>query len=198
MSPSPTSAAPAATSKPSIYEGVAPALPVMRVPLLNRERELFAYEILFHRESGDEATLLQSVLGMITDGALTRLVRGNRAFLNLPAELLPEDADVLLHQPRLGVVLQPHVADDAALMKRLQSMAQRGCQFMLDVGDQDLDHGLPFEALLQMVQLVRLDASQLAPEVLAQRAAHLHARGLHVVAGHVNDHPPTSVAWRCR
>ena len=191
MSPSPTSAAPAAvtTSKPSIYEGIAPALPVMRVPLLNRERELFAYEILFHRESGDETTLLQSVLGMITDGALTRLVRGNRAFLNLPAELLPEDADVLLHQPRLGVVLQPHVADDAALMKRLQSMAQRGCQFMLDVGDQDLDHGLPFEALLQMVQLVRLDAGQLAPEVLAQRAAHLHARGLHVVAGQVNDHP---------
>ena len=191
MSPSPTPAVSAAavTSKSPVYEGVTPPLPVMRVPLLNRERELFAYEILFHRESGDETTLLQSVLGMITDGALTRLVRGNRAFLNLPAELLPEDADVLLHQPRLGVVLQPHVADDAALMKRLQLMAQRGCQFMLDVGDQDLDHGLPFEALLQMVQLVRLDASQLAPEVLAQRAAHLHARGLHVVAGQVNDHP---------
>ena len=186
MSPAPTTAAPAAQSP--IYEGAAPQLPVMRVPLLNPERELFAYEILFHHESGDPQALLQSVLGMITDGALTRLVRGNRAFLNLPAELLPEDADVLLHQPRLGVVLQPRVANDAPLMKRLQLMAQRGCQFILDVGDQDLDNSLPFEALLQMVQLIRLDASRLSPELLARRTKYLHARGLHVVAGHVNDH----------
>ncbi|MFK2932080.1 EAL and HDOD domain-containing protein [Dyella agri] len=187
MNTVPASTVPAATPS-TAYEGVAPPLPVMRVPLLNRERELFAYEILFHHESSDPQALLRGALGMITDGALTRLVRGNRAFLNLPAELLPEDADVLLHQPRLGVVLQPHVANDAALMKRLQQMAQRGCQFMLDVGSQDLDNSLPFEALLHMVQLVRLDASQLAPELLAQRAQLLHARGLHVVAGQVNDH----------
>ncbi|MBA2079186.1 diguanylate phosphodiesterase [Rhodanobacter sp. PCA2] len=186
MTPSSHSAS--AALKPPAPEGITPPLPVLRVPLLNRERELFGYEILFHRESGDEPMLLQSVLGMITDGALTRLVRSNRAFLNLPAELLPEDADVLLHQPRLGVVLQPHVAEDAALMKRLQSMAQRGCQFMLDVGVQDLEQGRPFETLLHMVQLVRLDAARLAPELLTQRAAYLHARGLHVVAGKVNDH----------
>jgi c-di-GMP-related signal transduction protein len=188
MSPAPTSAANVTGNSP-VYEGISQALPVMRVPLLNRERELFAYEILFHHQSGDEQALLQSALGMITDGALTRLVRGNRTFLNLPAELLPEDADVLLHQPRLGVVLQPHVAKDTSLVKRLQQMAQRGCQFMLDVGEQDLDNSLPLETLLQMVQLVRLDASLLTPELLAQRARHLHARGLHVVAGQVNDHP---------
>ena len=82
-------------------------LPVLRVPMLDRERQLFAYEIVFHREPGDEQTLLQCVLSTITDGARTRLVRGHRAFLNMPAELLPEDSDVLLHQPRLGVVLQP-------------------------------------------------------------------------------------------
>ncbi|MDW2983338.1 HDOD domain-containing protein [Rhodanobacter sp. KK11] len=164
-------------------------LPVLRVPMLDRERQLFAYEIVFHREPGDEQTLLQRVLSTITDGALTRLVRGNRAFLNMPAELLPEDSDVLLHQPRLGVVLQPHVANDAALMKRLQQMAQRGCQFMLDVTDADLQSSRPLETLLQMVQLVRLDASYLAPERLKEHAGHLRLRGIQVVAGQVNDHP---------
>lgn len=188
MSSSPTSAAPdTAARKSSLYENAAPPLPVLRVPLLNRERELYAYEILFPRESGDDKSLLQSVLGMITDGALTRLVRGNRAFLNLPAELLPEDADVLLHQPRLGVVLQPHVAEDSALMQRLQSMAHRGCQFILDLGEQDFGNSQPLEVLLQMVQLVRLDASQLSPELLAKRVGQLHNRGLNVVAGHVDD-----------
>jgi EAL and modified HD-GYP domain-containing signal transduction protein len=163
-------------------------LPVLRVPMLDRERQLFAYEIIFHREPGDEQTLLSRVLATITDGALTRLVRGNRAFLNLPAELLPEDADVLLHQPRLGVVLQPHVAHDAALMKRLQQMAQRGCQFMLDATDTDLESSRPLETLLQMVQLVRLDASAMSPERLQEHAEHLHVRGIRVIAGQVNDH----------
>ncbi|MDQ6645676.1 MAG: HDOD domain-containing protein [Pseudomonadota bacterium] len=163
-------------------------LPVLRVPMLDRERQLFAYEIVFHREDGDDDTFLQRVLTTVTDGALNRLVRGNRAFLKMPAELLPEDSDVLLHQPRLGVVLQPHVADDAALMKRLQKMAQRGCQFMIDAGEIDLEASLPLEALLQIVQFVRLDASRLTPEQLKERTEHFHARGARVVADQVNDH----------
>ncbi|HEY8585879.1 MAG TPA: HDOD domain-containing protein [Rhodanobacter sp.] len=164
-------------------------LPVLRVPMLDRERQLFAYEITFHRESGDEQDLLQGLLSTITDGALTRLVRGNRAFLNLPIELLPEDSDVLLHQPRLGLVLQLGAAADPRVMKRLQQMAQRGCQFILDASDSELEGSLQLEALLQMVQLVRLDASSLTPERLKEHAEHLHTRGIRVIAGQVNDHP---------
>ncbi|MGH8157270.1 MAG: EAL and HDOD domain-containing protein [Rhodanobacter sp.] len=163
-------------------------LPVLRVPMLDRNRQLFAYEIMFHREPGDDQTLLQRVLSTITDGALTRLVRGNRAFLNLPADLLPEDFDVLLHQPRLGVLLQPEVATDAALMKRLEQMAQRGCQLMLDASSIDLDGSLAIGALLQIVQLVRLDASRMTLDALRERTEHLNARGIWVIAGEVNDH----------
>lgn len=164
------------------------ALPVLRVPMLDSHRQLFAYEIMFHREPGDEQTLLQRVLSTITDGALTRLTRGNRAFLNLPADLLPEDFDVLLHQPRLGVLLQPGVATDAALMKRLEQMAQRGCQFMLDASSVDLDDDAAIGALLQIVQSVRLDASQMTLAALRERTEHLNARGIWVIADEVNDH----------
>lgn len=163
-------------------------IPILRVPMLDRDRQLFAYEIVFHGEAGENETLLQWVLSTVTDGALNRLVRGNRAFLKLPAELLPEHSDVLLHQPRLGLVLQPHVADDAPLMERLQKMAQRGCHFLLEASDLDLESSLPLKALLEMVQFVRLDASLLAPEALEAHAKHLHARGLHVIIDQVNDH----------
>lgn len=179
----------AAASTDSNVPVTSTPLPVLRVPMLDRERQLFAYEITFHREPGDEQSLLQGVLSTITDGALTRLVRGNRAFLNLPAELLPEDSDILLHQPRLGLLLQPHVADDPQLMKRLQLMSQRGCQFMLDLADLDHNGSLSLETLLQTVQFVRLDASGLSPETLQERCEQLHARGLSVIAGQVNDHP---------
>lgn len=181
------STAPSPTLVANATESQLP-LPVLRVPLLDRERQLFAYEIIFHREAGDEDTFLQRMLATVTDGALNRLVRGNRAFLKMPVELLPEDSDVLLHQPRLGVVLQPQLAQDEALMKRLQKMAARGCQFMLDLTEQDLDGGPSLETIMQMVQFVRLDASELTPETLQERAEQMHARGLHVVAGQVNDH----------
>ena len=148
LATSPSAASPSATNT----DHLPLPLPVLRMPMLDRERQLFAYEIMFHREASDDETLLQSMLSTITDGALTRLVRGNRAFLNMPAELLPENSDVLLHQPRLGLVLQPHVATDDALMKRLEQMAQRGCQLMLDAAELTLENNPAIEPLLRMVQ----------------------------------------------
>ncbi len=131
---------------------------------------------------------MQRVLSTMADGALTRLVRGNRTFLTLSRELLLDQTDVLLHQPRFGVVLQPSVAADAELVERLQKMSQRGCLLMLDAGDADLEASASIEALLQIVQFVRLDAKVLDPELLRQRTQRLHERGLWVIAGQVDDH----------
>jgi c-di-GMP-related signal transduction protein len=163
-------------------------LPVVRVPMLDQKRELFAYEVMFHRHAGDEQALMQRVLSTLADGALTRLVRGNRTFLTLPRELLLDQTDVLLHQPRLGVLLQPAMADDAELMDRLRKMAQRGCLLMLDAGSADPHASAATEALLQIVQFVRLDARTLTPDELRERTAQLHERGIWVVAGQVDDH----------
>ncbi|ODV05386.1 MAG: diguanylate phosphodiesterase [Rhodanobacter sp. SCN 68-63] len=163
-------------------------LPVVRLPMLDAKRQLFAYEILFHREGIDEAALMQRVLSTILDGALTRLVRGNRTFLRLSRDLLLEQTDVLLHQPRFGVLLRPEVAQDAPLMERLQQMAQRGCLLMLDITTPEITGSAALEALLQIVQFVRLDAGVMAPEVLRETTQQLHDRGIWVVAGQVDDH----------
>jgi c-di-GMP-related signal transduction protein len=163
-------------------------LPVIRLPMLDTKRELFAYEIVFQNEEEDEAALMRRALATITDGALARLVRGNRSFLRLTRELLMEETDVLQHQPRFGVLLQPESAIDAALMERLARMAQRGCPLMLDAGDTALEFNAAVEPLLKVVQFVRLDARKLDPATLRSRSEYLHARGIHVVAGHVDDH----------
>ena len=163
-------------------------LPVVRVPMLDQKRELFAYEIMFQRHSGDDAGLMQQVLSTLADGALTRLVRGNRTFLTLSRELLLDQTDVLLHQPRFGVLLQPAMAGDEELMERLRRMAQRGCLLMLDAGAAALDGSAALESLLQIVQFVRLDAKALSPEQLRERTQLLHERGIWVVAGQVDDH----------
>lgn len=163
-------------------------LPVIRLPMLDSKRELFAYEIVFQDDSESEDALMRRALATITDGALARLVRGNRTFLKLTHELLMEDTDVLQHQPRFGVLLKPEAAADPALVERLSRMAQRGCPLMLDAGDTTLEFNPAVEPLLKIVQFVRLDASKLDPATLRSRSEYLHARGTHVVAGHVDDH----------
>lgn len=163
-------------------------LPVVRLPMLDSKRELFAYEVMFHRDGLDEDALMQRVLSTILDGALTRLVRGNRTFLQLSRSILMEQTDVLLHQPRFGVLLDPAVADDAELMNKLRQMSQRGCLLMLDLGATDPGASGKLEALLQLVQFVRLDARELSHEALAWHSQVLHDRGIWVVAGQVDNH----------
>lgn len=164
-------------------------LPVVRLPMLDSKRELFAYEVMFHRDGLDEETLMQRVLSTLLDGALTRLVRGNRTFLELSRSILLEQTDVLLHQPRFGVLLKPEMGDDEELMLKLRQMSQRGCLLMLDLGASDPASSGALERLLQLVQFARLDASALGHEALAQHSQLLHDRGIWVVAGRVDDHP---------
>ncbi len=173
-----------------IVLGEAP-LPVVRIPMLDRERQLVAYELIFNHDVDDEATLMQRVLATIADGAITRMVRDNYAFLRFSRELLLKRADVLQHHRRLGVIVELSAALDPPLMESLQQVAQRGGSLLLDLGDMDIDAGesrVALSALLTLVRFVRIDASKLAPDALRERCEMLHARGLQVIAGNVEDH----------
>ena len=169
-------------------------LPVVRSPMLDHEEELFAYELVFYRQgAGTDAdtTLVGGVLSGITDGAITRLVRGNRAFMRLPRSLLLEQTDVLAHTPRLGVIIDPFRVRDTALLQRLQQLVLRNCPLMLDLGSLDPSacepHGA-LEPLLRLAHYVRIDANALDAETLAIRSKQLFQRGLGVIAGNVDDH----------
>jgi c-di-GMP-related signal transduction protein len=169
-------------------------LPIVRSPMLDRGGQLVAYELLFHRdELGDdaEAILMQRLLATLTDGAMGQLVRGNRVFVRLSRHLLLEQTDVLAHHPRLGIIVDPASIADADLIARLQQLANRGCALMLDLCELDANADQPYgnlEPLLAMATWVRLDAGALDAKTLTLRSAELHARGLDVIAGFVDDY----------
>jgi c-di-GMP-related signal transduction protein len=169
-------------------------LPVVRSPILDLEEELFAYELVFYRQGAGtdaETTLPDGILSGITDGAITRLVRGNRAFMRMPRSLLLEQTDVLAHTPRLGLIIDPFQVRDTAVLQRLQQLALRNCPLLLDLGGLDPSnsepHG-PLEPLLRLARYVRIDAKVLDDDTLAKRCKQLFERGLGVIAGNVDDH----------
>ncbi len=169
-------------------------LPVVRNPMLDRDEELFAYELVFYRQgAGTDAdtTLTGGVLSGITDGAITRLVRGNRAFMRLPRQLLLEQTDILAHTPRLGVIIDPIHVRDTAVLQRLQQLSLRNCALLLDLGDIDPSSIQPhgsLEPLLRLASYVRIDAKKLDADTLATRCKQLFERGLGVIANNVDDH----------
>lgn len=165
-------------------------LPVLRVPMLDRDRQLMAYELLLHHGDDDATAVAHRLVSTIIDGSVTQWARGNRVFLSLPRDLVLEQADQILRHPRIGLVVHPSAAHDVLLMEKLRQIAARGCALLLDLDAtaSPLQHDETLRVLLGLVQYARLDASRLAPADLRERCEALHARGLHVIAGHVNDH----------
>jgi EAL and modified HD-GYP domain-containing signal transduction protein len=164
-------------------------LPVVRIPMLDRDRQLMAYELLLQEDGEDESAHAHRLLSTIIDGSVTQWARGNRVFLRLPRELVLEQADQVLRHPRIGLVMPPSAIHDVLLLERLRQISARGCALLLDLegaageaGDEDL------WVLLDLARYVRLDAGRLDEAMLRERCESLHARGLHVIAGHVNDH----------
>jgi EAL and modified HD-GYP domain-containing signal transduction protein len=165
-----------------------PLLPVVRSPMLDRSDRLFAYELLLHRDGGDTqdpAELAQRMPAFLADGALQRLVRGNRAFLRLPSDLPPDPVAALLQHARLGLVLAPEDARNEALRQLLPALANRGCPLLLDLGERAPDAEL--EPLLRFVQYARVDARG-EPQRLLELCRRLQTRCIEVIAGHVDDH----------
>ncbi|WP_255367148.1 HDOD domain-containing protein [Dyella sp. OK004] len=167
---------------------VSAPLPLLRVPMLDRDRQLMAYELLLQHGEEEESALAHRMLSIIIDGSVTQWARGNRVFLSLPRDLVLEQADQVLRHPRIGLVVQPDAIHDDLLMERLRQISARGCALLLDLDDVGTLESNEVLRVLDLVRYVRLDASRLKPDALRERCETLHARGLHVIAGHVNDH----------
>ncbi|MDO1528329.1 HDOD domain-containing protein [Fulvimonas sp. R45] len=163
-------------------------LPVVRVPMLDRHQQLVAYELLLQAdEDGDDAPM-HRLLSTLIDGSIAQLTRGNPAFLRLSPGLMLEQADYVLRQPRIGLVVVPGDAGDEALLARLVQLAQRGCALLFDLGAAPPPGpDTPGAQLLRHARYVRLDAAGTAPALLAERCAQLDKRGFKVVAGRVDD-----------
>ncbi|WP_329742644.1 EAL and HDOD domain-containing protein [Dyella sp. A6] len=171
-------------------------LPIVRIPMLDRDHQLVAYELVLQSDGSDDETAMHRLLSIIIDGSIKQLSRGNLVFLRLSRKLMMEQSDFVLRQPYIGLVVTPDDAADEALLAHLTQLSQRGCTLLLDLGNHALpaSDDEPLGKLLGQVQFARLDAGHLDPATLAERCQQLHRRHLKAVAGEVEDH---AICHRC-
>src|SRR5579871_3707282 len=103
-----------------------------RQPILDRNRKLFAYELLFrsgNQNSFDSSNPEQASLSLIDTSfliGLQRLTEGQRAFINCPREFLLQDYIYLFHRDLIVVELLETIVPDAEVIAACRRLKQQG------------------------------------------------------------------------
>ncbi len=170
-----------------------------RQPIFNRQGTVTAFELLFRDSTGksvgeltsqqEAAAIAQSVL----DIGLDTLVGENRAFINIPLELLSHPALLLLPPKRVVLEILEDVEPTAELIETMKSLKSKGYTIALDdfVFDGRLDSLLPY------CQLVKVEFPVADKAALRRNVAKLKSMGLTTLAEKVEEKDEYKLCLNC-
>jgi len=148
-----------------------------RQPILNRDQRLVAYELLFRSTSenqamitGDAVAATATVIAHASDLGMEQVVGLQLAFINVDAVALMSDFIGFLPHHRVVLEILETVRPTPALLARISELRQAGFRFALD--DVVLDTP-DVQQLLPLVDVIKVDIAQLAPDELPRLATVL-------------------------
>jgi len=144
--------------------------------------EVIAYELLYQHDAGDAD---QATLKLVADAALEigldRLAGGLPVHVNYPRELLLSDSPLSVHPER--VVIEILATPDPQLLEGIKTLRARGHRIAIE--DFAPAPTAQVLALLEAVDIVKLDVAHHAREDLERMAPGLLERGMKLFAEHV-------------
>ena len=133
-----------------------------RQPIFDHRDQLVAYELLYRRNSVDNAagtsvsairmssdTLVQSLLTM----GMERVTGGKRAFVNVDREMLLADPFDILDPNRVVLELLESITADDETLAKAESLVRRGYTLALD----DFVYDESYDPLLRLSRVVKID-----------------------------------------
>lgn len=146
-----------------------------RQPILNRDQNLFAYELLFRAaEAGpanvtDDVAATASVIAHASELGMENVIGASLAFINVDARVLM--SDFIRFLPRQKVVLEilETVRVTEPLIARVKELVQEGYVFALDDVVADSHDVL---RLLPLVDIIKVDINEVSNEDLPRLSRH--------------------------
>jgi c-di-GMP-related signal transduction protein len=143
-----------------------------RQPILNRNEEVVAYELLFRSAgSKDAATVLDTsqasasvIINTLSGFGLEAILGPHRGFINLELELLMSDSIAILPKERVVLELLESLQVNPELVERCRTLKAMG--FTLALDDHEFDP--VYEELYSIVEIVKVDLFQSPVEHLAE------------------------------
>jgi c-di-GMP phosphodiesterase len=161
---------------------------VARQPIYSAAMTVIGYELLYgsadsSRETAADAA--ETALRVLADAAveigLDRLAGALPVYMHYPRELLVAHEPLSLHADRIIIQVVEELAGDTELIDAIRALRARGHRIALDQYSPQLTNA----ALLDVVDLVKVDVSEYPPAELARLAPELIRRGLRLIAKEV-------------
>ena len=132
-----------------------------RQPIFNKEREVYAYEILyrsgaqngFSGDVGDDEASSKVIFDTFQSFGLENLTGGKPAFINFPATLIKEEIATLFPQEYLVVELLETVEPTPKIVEKCRSLKEAGYIIALD----DFIYSPKFEPLIDLADIIKVD-----------------------------------------
>lgn len=157
-----------------------------RQPILDREMQLHAYELLFRNgQQGNQAgnpdenyATSQVIITAFTEIGLENLVRDRLAFVNIPYRFIVEPDLLPMHPDQVVLEILESVKIDDAVVAGIEVLHKRGFTIALD----DFVYGEEYERILPYINIIKIDITQFPPEQWEEEVRRAHKRGCRVVA----------------
>lgn len=148
-----------------------------RQPILDRRRNVVAYELLFRDGWSDEANITDDSLATacVIKHAFRRLgidtvVGDRKAFINVDAPTLLSTAIEALPRERVVIELLETIRVDGDIVHRCRELKELGYRLALD---DFFRYGEEYEPLLEVVDIVKIDIQLLGRESLERLVKRL-------------------------
>jgi EAL and modified HD-GYP domain-containing signal transduction protein len=164
---------------------------VARQPIYDRLLDVFGYEMLFRGAdvetadfTDDNAATASTIVTTIADIGLEALVGNRICFVNVTREFILSEFATLLPADRVALELGRMDALDLDVRAKLAELREKGYRVVLD----DFVLRDDSEPLLEVADMVKLDALSFSDQQLSDQAHELASRGIRLVAERIENH----------
>ena len=174
------------SAEPDGREESSPSMAIVgRQPILDRNLDVVAYELLF-RPSGNRASMpfdgdratAEVILTTLTEIGLDNVVGKHRAFINFTEKLLTDSTAQLLPKDRVVIeILEDAIVTDA-LVDAVTALVDQGHELALD----DFVYSPQWDRLLPLASIVKIDVLALNAEQIAAELAHCRPYNVRMLA----------------
>jgi len=157
-----------------------------RQPILNRDQQIVGFELLFRSaESLLAASFLDVhaasasvIVNALSDFGFQDVLGRHKGYFNVAYDMLMSDAVELLPKEQVVIELLESVLADPEVVERCRALKALGFTLALD----DHVYSPSFEAIYQLVDIIKLDVLEIPPGELAGVVAKLRAWPLTLLA----------------
>jgi c-di-GMP-related signal transduction protein len=151
---------------------------VGRQPILNKNLETVAYELLFRSEMSRERAEIRDgnfatanvIINTLSEFGFERILGGQRALINIETDLLMSDALEILPKGRVVLELLETIVVTPELVERCRALKSDGISFALD----DHHYDPIYTELYDIVEIVKIDLLLHTDDELAEIVESLH------------------------